>query len=94
MRDTTNDVQTQLKALWLNGIAAAWADMTLHGRDATLTSSRWLGDTCCRSRTLTGPGVRLRTKLSRLVSRRAETWLVSTLPSYRLINSLSRSWQT
>ena len=42
MRDTTNDVQAQLKALRLNGMAAAWADLTEQGGDATLASSRWL----------------------------------------------------
>ena len=42
MRDTTNDVQAQLKALRLNGMATAWADLTEQGGDATLASSRWL----------------------------------------------------
>lgn len=42
MRDTTHDVQAQLKALRLNGMAAAWADLTEQGGDATLASSRWL----------------------------------------------------
>ena len=28
MRDATNDVQAQLKALRLNGMATAWADLT------------------------------------------------------------------
>ncbi|MEY2953536.1 MAG: hypothetical protein RLZZ401_1623, partial [Pseudomonadota bacterium] len=42
MRDTSNDVQAQLKALRLNGMAAAWADLTEQGGDATLASSRWL----------------------------------------------------
>lgn len=28
MRDITSDVQTQLKALRLTGMAAAWADLT------------------------------------------------------------------
>ena len=53
MRDTTNDVQAQLKALRLNGMAAAWADLTEQGGDATLASSRWLVEhllqaECCR----------------------------------------------
>lgn len=42
MRDTANDVQAQLKALRLNGMAAAWADLTEQGGDATLAASRWL----------------------------------------------------
>ena len=42
MRDTTSDVQTQLKALRLNGMAAAWADLTEQGGDTTLAASRWL----------------------------------------------------
>ena len=42
MRDTTNDVQAQLKALRLNGMAAAWADLTEQEGDTTLASSRWL----------------------------------------------------
>ncbi|APW37056.1 AAA family ATPase [Rhodoferax koreense] len=42
MRDTTNDVQAQLKALRLNGMAAAWADLTEQGGDSTLAASRWL----------------------------------------------------
>ena len=42
MRDTTNDVQAQLKALRLNGMASAWADLTEQGGDSTLAASRWL----------------------------------------------------
>ena len=42
MREITNDVQAQLKALRLNGMAAAWADLTEQGGDTTLSSSRWL----------------------------------------------------
>lgn len=42
MRDTSTDVQTQLKALRLNGMATAWADLTEQGGDATLAASRWL----------------------------------------------------
>ncbi|KQP12039.1 IS21-like element helper ATPase IstB [Pseudorhodoferax sp. Leaf265] len=42
MRDTTNDVQAQLKALRLNGMATAWADLTEQGGDTTLAASRWL----------------------------------------------------
>ena len=42
MRDTTSDVQTQLKALRLNGMAAAWADLTEQGGDTNLAASRWL----------------------------------------------------
>jgi DNA replication protein DnaC len=42
MRDTASDVQTQLKALRLNGMAAAWADLTEQGGDTTLAASRWL----------------------------------------------------
>ena len=42
MRDTANDVQAQLKALRLNGMAAAWADLLEHGGDTPLAASRWL----------------------------------------------------
>lgn len=42
MRDTTNDVQAQLKALRLNGMATAWVDLTEQGGDTTLAASRWL----------------------------------------------------
>ena len=42
MRDATNDVQAQLKALRLNGMATAWADLTEQGGDTTLAASRWL----------------------------------------------------
>jgi DNA replication protein DnaC len=42
MRDTTNDVQAQLRALRLNGMAAAWADLNEQGGDTTLAASRWL----------------------------------------------------
>ena len=42
MRDTSTDVQAQLKALRLNGMATAWADLTEQGGDATLAASRWL----------------------------------------------------
>ena len=42
MRDTTGDVQSQLKALRLNGMATAWADLTEQGGDTTLAASRWL----------------------------------------------------
>lgn len=36
------DVQLELKALRLNGMAAAWADLTVQGGDSTLDASRWL----------------------------------------------------
>jgi DNA replication protein DnaC len=42
MRDTANDVHAQLKTLRLNGMAAAWADLTEQGGDTTLAASRWL----------------------------------------------------
>ena len=42
MRDTINDVQAKLKALRLNGMAAAWADLTEQGGDTALAASRWL----------------------------------------------------
>ena len=46
MRDdkqgTKRDVQLELKALRLNGMAAAWADLTAQGGDSTLDASRWL----------------------------------------------------
>lgn len=42
MRETSIDVQAQLKALRLNGMATAWADLTEQGGDTTLAASRWL----------------------------------------------------
>ena len=42
MRDTTGDVQSQLKALRLNGMATAWADLTEQGGDTSLAAARWL----------------------------------------------------
>jgi DNA replication protein DnaC len=42
MRETSIDVQAQLKALRLGGMAAAWADLTEQGGDTTLAASRWL----------------------------------------------------
>lgn len=42
MRDAAIDVQAQLKALRLNGMASAWADLTEQGGDTTVAASRWL----------------------------------------------------
>lgn len=42
MRDTTRDVHAQLRALRLNGMAVAWADLVEQGGDSTLDASRWL----------------------------------------------------
>lgn len=42
MRDTTQDIHAQLKALRLNGMAVAWADLVEQGGDSTLDASRWL----------------------------------------------------
>lgn len=42
MREITNDVQTQLKSLRLNGMATAWAVLTEQGGDTTLAAFRWL----------------------------------------------------
>ena len=42
MRDATNDVEAQLKALRINGMATAWADLTEQGGDTTLAASRCL----------------------------------------------------
>ena len=42
MRETSINVQAQLKALRLNGMATAWADLTEQGGDTTLAASRWL----------------------------------------------------
>ena len=42
MHDSRRDVQLELKALRLKGMAAAWADLTAHGGDSTLDASRWL----------------------------------------------------
>ena len=42
MHDARRDVQLELKALRLNGMAAAWAELMAHGGDSTLNSSCWL----------------------------------------------------
>lgn len=42
MHDARRDVQLELKALRLNGMAAAWAELTAQGGTSTLDSSRWL----------------------------------------------------
>jgi DNA replication protein DnaC len=42
MRDAKRDIQGELKALRLNGMATAWADLTAQGGNSTLDSSRWL----------------------------------------------------
>ena len=42
MRDMNIDVQAQLKALRLNGMASAWADLAEQSGDTALAASRWL----------------------------------------------------
>lgn len=42
MHDVKRDVQLELKALRLNGMAAAWAELTTQGGASALDSSRWL----------------------------------------------------
>ena len=42
MREDTIDVQVNLKALRLNGMATAWAELTEKEGDTTLAASRWL----------------------------------------------------
>ena len=42
MRDTIGDVYAQLKALRLNGMATAWADLTEQSGNANLAAARWL----------------------------------------------------
>lgn len=42
MRDTTGDVYSQLRALRLNGMATAWADLTAQGGDTSQAASRWV----------------------------------------------------
>ena len=42
MRDTIGDVYAQLKALRLNGMATAWADLTEQSGNASLAAARWL----------------------------------------------------
>ena len=57
------DIQLELKALRLNGMAAAWAELTAQGGDSTLDASRWLIEhLCCRQKMLTGSCARLRTR--------------------------------
>lgn len=48
MRETSLDVQAQLKALRLNGMATAWADLTEQGGDTTLAYYARLGVTVQR----------------------------------------------
>jgi DNA replication protein DnaC len=42
VRDAKRDVQAELKALRLNGMAGAWADLMEQGGGASIESSRWL----------------------------------------------------
>ncbi len=42
MREAVTDVSARLKALRLNGMAVAWAELTEQGGDSTLAASRWL----------------------------------------------------
>ncbi|MBK7654150.1 MAG: AAA family ATPase, partial [Betaproteobacteria bacterium] len=42
MLKEVRDVQTGLKALRLNGMVTAWAELVEQGGDSTLASSRWL----------------------------------------------------
>lgn len=42
MSETTRDVQSELKALRLNGMASAWADLMEQDGGSTVQSSRWL----------------------------------------------------
>jgi DNA replication protein DnaC len=42
MRDTKRDVQAELRALRLHGMAGAWADLMDQGGGSTIESSRWL----------------------------------------------------
>ena len=54
MRETSIDVQAQLKALRLNGMATAWADLTEQGGDTTLPHHAGWWSTCCRLKMLIG----------------------------------------
>ena len=42
MHDSERNVQSELKALRLNGMASAWADLMEHDGGSTIESSRWL----------------------------------------------------
>ena len=42
MSDPKRDVQSELKALRLNGMASAWADLMEQDGGSTIQSSRWL----------------------------------------------------
>ena len=42
MHETERDVQSELKALRLNGMASAWAELLEQDGGATIQSSRWL----------------------------------------------------
>ncbi len=42
MPDSQRDVQSELKALRLNGMASAWADLMEQDGGSTIQSSRWL----------------------------------------------------
>jgi DNA replication protein DnaC len=42
MRDVKRDVQAELRALRLHGMAGAWADLMEQGGGSTIESSRWL----------------------------------------------------
>lgn len=42
MHDAERNVQSELKALRLNGMASAWADLMEQDGGSTIESSRWL----------------------------------------------------
>ena len=44
------DVDSELKALRLHGMASAWADLVAQGTLSSLESSRWLIEHRCRPR--------------------------------------------
>ena len=83
MRETSIDVQAQLKALRLNGMATAWADLTEQGGDTTLAASRWLVEHLLQAEDADRAMRSIAHQMRRHASRCTATWLGSTSPSRR-----------
>ena len=62
MHDSARNIQSELKAIRLNGKASAWTDLVEHDVGLTIQSSRWLIDTCSRLRMRTGKCAALPTR--------------------------------
>ena len=62
MHESERNIQSELKAFRLNGMASACAVLVEHDGGSTIQSSRWLIDTCSRLRMRTGKCAALPTR--------------------------------